>query len=119
MSSKLAKKYFVGGVYMIRRKTGGKALIGVTKDFETHRKTITNQLKLGSFTNTALQKDFSEGHVFEYLVLYSESFNGESYGTFDTAPMRKKAREFIEKYDTISNGYNRPFGGPGRKQQAV
>lgn len=100
-----AEEKIVSGVYKIEHVDSGKVFIGTSRNIDNMNR-ILFQLRMGSFINRGLQKDWNEfgEDAFEISVL--ESFEeGEGNPNKVMREMERKWKEDLNPYG--DNGYHR------------
>lgn len=98
------------GVYQIRNKVNGKLLIGLSVDLTAILNRCRAELKMGSFRNLALQKEWKEfgPDRFEFKAL--ETLEAMDDPTYDPGEDLKVLEAlWIEKLSPFgASGYNPP-----------
>ena len=91
------------GIYAIRCNT--KYYIGATRNINKRIKEHIRKLEQGCHQNKLLQKDYDNGNKFEYLDLKHCSVD----------ELNKNELYYINKYNSIENGYNIIYQGHSDK----
>lgn len=97
------------GVYQILNLVNGKRYIGISKDCELRWQQHKNDLVKNKHKNVHLQRAWNTyGELnFEFSIIDVYDYSKDRRGLLE------KEIEYIAKFDSFKNGYNRTIGGDG------
>lgn len=95
----------IGYIYQIENLITHESYIGQTIDINRRRRTHFNSLRNNNHENPKLQNAWNKYGEQEFHFRYWE------FEILDTNELNKLECEYIDKYDSINNGYNLTPGG--------
>ena len=87
------------GIYKIQNTASGLCYIGQSIDIELRLQQHLNNLRKGNHINKKLQEDFNESHFSNFIFTPLEELQ-------DSFDLFTRERFYIEKHNSIENGYN-------------
>lgn len=97
------------GVYKITNTVNGKIYIATSSNLKSRWFTICQQLDMGKFVNSQLQKDWKElgEKAFTYEVIEEKEVEESTDTRWELKQMEKEWHNKLQPYD--DKGYNRPL----------
>lgn len=94
----------VEGVYKITNDRTSEVYIGQTTDLDSRKNTHFRELAQGKHINKGMQKDHNRGDTFTFEII-------EQMPNATLADLKNKESQYINKFNSFREGYNRTPGG--------
>lgn len=99
------------GIYKIQNKTNNKVYIGKSKNIMQRWATHEQSLKNGSHHSLELQEDYNKSGFSNFDFSALELCNKDQ--------LNEKEKFYVDKYDSVKNGYNIAGISKGQKENIV